>query len=500
MTHEGEPRLSRRGMLALGGAVALAGCRATDPSVAPATSTLAPRTSSTRHTWAWLADHVQGTVTRPGDPSYDRLRTVQNPSFDTARPLAVLSVANAADVATGLAFARERGIPVALRSGGHSYPGWSAGNDSLVIDVRPLARVRVAAGSGGRVLATIGAGVPLGRVYSTLTAQGRGLAAGSCGTVGVAGLTLGGGQGIVSRAHGLTCDAVTSMRVVLADGRVVTATADEEPDLFWALRGGGGGHLGVVTSFTFETFAAPTVSTAYLQWPLDAATSVLPAWEAWAPGADPRLWSTLKGLGGSEHPGGPVLSLSVVWAGPDDGLTSRLGRFLADVPAPSYRSRQRRSFADVTRAYAGSGQRELFAATSHVAYDPLPSSGVSTFVERVGAAQGSGLLEAGISLDSLGGAVGEVAPGETAFVHREALATVQYTATHRPGDRPTALSYVRGARAAMKPGWGDHAYVNYADAALRHYRTAYFGANAARLAQVRQDYDPDRFFTQPQDY
>ncbi len=505
------PRISRRGALLLGGAAALAGCR--DAADGPAGGAPATRAAADvrARDWSWLRGQVDGRLARPGDPSYDAVRRVQNPVYDAARPLAVLSVASTADVATGIAFARDHDLGVAIRSGGHSYPGWSAGDDRLVIDVRPLGGVRLAADG---VTATVGAGAPLARVYDRLSSADRGLAAGSCATVGVAGLTLGGGQGIVARAHGLTCDAVTRMRVVTAAGKVVTASADERPGLFWALRGGGGGHLGVVTSFTFDTFAAPVTSTAYLQWPLDAADEVLPAWEAWAPVADRRLWSTLKGLGGERHPDGPVLSLSVVWVGPDDGLTRRLAAFLRDVPAPSYSSRKRRAFLDVVRAYSGcigvpvdrcttdpggALQRERFAATSHVAYTRLPSAGVATFADRVQRAQGSGLIEAGIALDSLGGAVAEVAPEDTAFVHREALAMVQYTATHHAGDRAKALGYVRAARAAMVPSWGNHAYVNYADASLENYRRAYFGANAARLTSLRQAWDPDGFFTQPQE-
>ena len=155
----------------------------------------------------------------------------------------------------------------------------------------------------------------------------------------------------------------------------------------------------------------------------------------------------------------------------------------------------------VDRCHTGPGgalTRERFAGTSHVAYARATASGLGTLVDRLEAAQGSGLIEAGISLDSLGGAVADLAPGDTAFVHRRALATVQYTATHRLGDRAAALSFVRGARAALTPTWGDHAYVNYADASLRHYRRAYFGANAARLASVRAGWDPDGYFTQPQ--
>ncbi len=436
------------------------------------------------------------------------MRLLQNPRFDGARPLAVLSVAGAKDVATAFAFAQDHGLRVAIRSGGHSYPGWSAGNGALVVDVRPLHRVSL---SG--TTATVGAGASLVQVYDGLGTRGRGIAGGSCPTVGIAGLTQGGGVGVLTRAHGLTCDAVTAMRVVLADGRIVTASADHEPDLFWALRGGGGGHLGAVTSFTMRTFAAPTITRAYLAWPFSAAKHVVRHWLATAPTADRRLWSTLKLLGGATHPSGPVIFLSATWTGSPSAMDAALRPFLSAVPAPTTDSRHTDPYLDtmltyagcasipVTRCHTGPGgslPREAFAATSHVITEDRLD--LTTILDHVESAQGSGLKEAGLSLDSLGGAVDDVGAAETAFGHRGALTTVQYTATYTSGPATRALQYVRGFRTAMVPTWGSGAYVNYADSSLEHYQTDYFGANAARLAAARATYDPDHFFTQPQDY
>jgi FAD/FMN-containing dehydrogenase len=458
--------------------------------------------------WRQLARHVTGRLARPGSASYDTVRLVQNPRYDGARPLAVLSVAGARDVATALTFAHDHGVRVAIRSGGHSYPGWSAGDGALVIDVRPLHRVALAG-----TTATVGAGTPLVKVYDALGTRGRGIAGGSCATVGIAGLTQGGGVGVLTRAHGLTCDAVTGMRVVLADGRIIHATAGHEPDLFWALRGGGGGHLGVVTSFTMATFAAHPVTTAFLAWPLADAHHVLPRWIRTAPSADPRLWSTLKLLGGDKHPGGPVMFMSAAWLGDPRRFDRALRPLLSQVPTPTTDVRHTRSYRDTMLSYAGcstipvdrchtgpggSLHRERFAATSHIV--TAPQTDLAALLGRVHAAQGSGLLEAGVSLDSLGGAVDDIGPGATAFGHRGALATVQYTATYTSGPATPALHYVRAFRAAMTPSWGHGAYVNYADAALARYQHAYFGANAARLAAARSTYDPHHFFTQPQDY
>jgi FAD/FMN-containing dehydrogenase len=462
--------------------------------------------------WGQLQRNVQGTLVRPGNPTYDVVRLLENPRYDGERPLAVLSVADAEDVATGIRFAQDNDLPVAIRSGGHSYPGWSGGGSprALVLDCRPLSDVTL-----DGTTATIGPGAALASVYDTLGSGGRAIAGGSCATVAVGGLTLGGGVGVLTRAMGLTCDAVTSMQVVTADGKVRTASADQESDLYWALRGGGGGHLGVVTSFDFTTSAAPTLNTVYLQWPISAAPDVIAAWQDWAPDADPGLWSTLKALGGQQHAGGPILLLSGTWTGPGDAFDRQLAGLLDHVPAPSARSTQTRSYLDAMLSYAGcasvpidkcntgpggSLDRESFGATSHVAYDALSSAGIGDLLDQVQGAQSSGLKEAGISIDALGGKVRDLAPDATAFVHRQALATVQYTATFPSGTARAADAYVHGFRAAMLPHWGNHAYVNYADPTIDDAQAAYFGANADRLAQVRTTYDPDGFFTQPQDF
>lgn len=512
--------VTRRGLLVAGalGAVSACSSEAPDPSGPTPTTTPTPTSSASGSAgpgavrWEQLRRSVQGSLARPSDPTYDQVRLLENPRYDGQRPLAVLTVASAQDVATGLEFAQEHDLPVAIRSGGHSYPGWSGGGSprALVVDCRSLAQVELQGST-----AVIGAGAALAQVYDEIGSRGRAIAGGSCATVGFGGLTLGGGVGVLTRAMGLTCDAVTSMQVVTADGQVRTASTDEEPDLYWALRGGGGGHLGVVTSFDVATAAAPTLSTVYLEWPISAAPQVIDAWQQWAPAADERLWSTLKALGGGKHPDGPILLMSGTWTGPAGSFDAQLAGLLDHVPAPTVRSDHTRGYLEAMLSYAGCASvpvdrcdtgpggsltRESFGATSHVMYDELDAAGIGDLLDQVDAAQSSGLLEAGLSIDALGGRVRDLDPADTAFVHREALATVQYTATFPPGTPGAADGYVRGFRAAMLPHWGNHAYVNYADPTITDYRTAYFGANADRLAQVRSTYDPGGFFSQPQDF
>src|SRR5262249_30296381 len=236
--------------------------------------------------WAGLAGRLQGRLLRPGKGGYAAAARVYNPRFDaTAHPAAVARCASDRDVAQCVRFAADSGVPFALRSGGHSYPGWSTG-PGLVIDVSGLGTVTVDRASG---TARIGAGAQMATVYAALATRGVGIAAGSCATVGIAGLTLGGGVGVLTRAWGLTCDSVRELDVVTADGTLRHVDATHDPDLFWALRGGGGGSLGAVTSFTLATRPAPTVSTFYLAWSWSHAAAVLDAWQHFMAGADPRI-------------------------------------------------------------------------------------------------------------------------------------------------------------------------------------------------------------------
>lgn len=529
--------LSRRSLLGLGAAAAvglLAGCAPPAPtrptrSSPPARSGPPTRTPSPSPTpspaappdWNTLAGGVSGELYRPGSAGYAQAKLTENPLYDDSTPLAVLSAASVADVVAAVRFASAFDVPLALRSGGHSYPGYSAGGGdstgmppSLVIDSRRMAAVTL----NGDDSVTVGAGASLAQVYGVLGDAGRALPGGSCATVGITGLTLGGGVGVLARAYGLTCDALTEVRIVTADGvdRRVSATSDE--DLFWACRGGGGGHLGVVTSLTFTTVPAPGVTMFFLSWPMANAAAVIAAWQDWAPTADARLWSTVKLLGGTRHPSGPQLTVSGTWIGDGRELAVQLAPLLAPAgAAPSVRQAVTRGYRDAMMRYAGCAgvpvarcttgpggvlTRQPSANTSHIANDRLTAAGIADLLARVQAAQSvPGMIEGGISLDALGGTVAAVGPDATAFVHRRALASVQYTSTFAVGAAPGPYyDYVRGFRAAMVPHWGDGAYVNYADASLNHPAQSYFGDNAARLAAVAATYDPAGLFSQPQGY
>jgi len=512
--------LSRRafvgGAAGAAGVLLLAGCVPSAHPTAPPSTPLGPPD------WSGLAHQVAGTLLLPGAAAFATAKLTENPRFDAAEPLAILAVASASDVTAALAFAKKYRLPVALRAGGHNYAGWSAGGaagsgvaPSFVISTAALDTVSLS-GDGSTV--TVGAGATLAQVYDTVGRAGRAVAGGSCATVGVTGLTLGGGVGVLVRSFGLACDQLTELQLVTSDGAVHTANPDSDPELFWASRGGGGGILGVVTSLTFATQPAPTVTEWNYHFPFSAAAALIANWQKWAPASDPRNWSTLKLLGGlAKHPNGPSLSVSGAWTGPASQLGAQLAPLLAGLPAPTSHGAVTRSYHDSMMDYAGclglpiaecttgaGGKlvRESSSGTSSIGYAPLDSAGIAALISQAQAAQGvAGIREGGISMDALGGKVASLAPDATAFPHRAALYTVQYTGTFDDGRDPAPIdAYVRGFRAAMTPHWGDHAYVNYADPSLSDPDTAYYGDNLPKLRAIKKKYDPTGFFTQPQSY
>lgn len=469
--------------------------------------------------WNALADGLDGALIRAGDQGYGTARTLFNPRFDGARPAGLAYCATAEDVKECLSFARRHELPVAIRSGGHSYAGWSTGK-GLVVDVQKTASV----GLDGKT-ATVGAGAKLIDVYDKLTARQRTIPAGSCPSVGVSGLTLGGGVGVVARAYGLTSDSLTGARIVTADGRIRDVDSAHDPDLFWALRGAGNANFGVVTSLRYRTHEASDCVTFFLSWPWSYAAAVLREWQAWAPDAPDEIWANLHlsapagGRPGKVTVGG--LSL-----GTRGDLENRLDRFADRVGTPATGlSVRRHTFMDAMKVMGGvsgwstrqahlpgtlpgrTGEgkltRESYAARSDFYTRSIPADGIKALlarVEKLGRLSGGG--SGSVAFDALGGAANRVGARKTAFVHRDARFLAQYIASWPDN---AASGTVSGHRAwldatyeAMRPWASGQAYQNYSDPKLRNWRQAYYGVNAARLAKVKTAYDPERLFTYPQ--
>ncbi|WP_435253017.1 FAD-binding oxidoreductase [Streptomyces tendae] len=465
-------------------------------------------------TWTALAKSLDGPLIRPGDRTWKTAHQLYNTRFDTLKPTAVAYAAHPDDIRTALSYARAHHIPVAIRNGGHSYAGWSSGDGRLIIDVSKLNRVRASAGE-----AVVGAGAKLIDVYRALAAKGVTVPAGSCPTVGISGLTLGGGHGVVSRAYGLTCDSLTRATLITADGKEITADASgDHKDLFWALRGAGNGNFGIVTEFHFRTHPAPRAVSAYMTWPWRKAAAAVRAWQEWGPGQPDEIWSSLHLAAAPGHT--PTLSVSAFSLGSYGELQNAVDRLADRIGSPaSHVSLKRRTYEESMEMYAGCSSfstdarchlpgsapghspegslgRETYAARSDFYDRSIPPAGIKALLAQLPQVRGGA---GSIAFTALGGAVNRVSPTATAFVHRRSRMLAQYLVSWRPGTSGRApRSWLDSAYGAMRPYASGAAYQNYTDPDLTDWRTAYYGDAAPRLARLKHQYDPDRVFTYPQ--
>ncbi len=499
--------MDRRQLLTFAGLVgvwATIGCQPSRPQQVrrpPATlpgTGVTPAPGDVSVDFAGLRRRLTGTMLLPDDTGYTAAATPYNAALGIRRPAAIIRVADAADVATCVRHAGGRGLPLAARSGGHSYEGWSTPNRGIVVDLSALRAIHVRPDG----TAIVGAGALLIDVYAALAAAGRALPAGSCPSVGIAGLTLGGGIGVLCRAYGLTCDHVRAAEVVTADGEVRTVDANRDADLFWALRGGGGGNAGVVTAFTFGTVPAPIISTFSLAFPADRTGRVLTAWLDWMGTTPDTLWSLCAVTSAAT----PTNRVTGTWIGPSDALASQVARLVDAVGAsPTRESSRRLGYLDAMKYFAGCTSssiaachpasfpggtldRNSFHAASRMLVRPLTASSAGTVV---------GLVKGGppmvLLFDALGGRVGEITPSETAFPHRRALASVQIYSGANNGK--SAVFRVQRDLASLV---GSGAYVNYINADQPDWAQAYYGANLPRLRIVVRHFDPNGVFTFPQ--
>jgi FAD/FMN-containing dehydrogenase len=522
------PVVGRRAFLGLTAAAAggagFAACSSQNKSTAQRAPQAAARPAFTRTTptssdWSALGRDLEGRLVRPGEQDYSVARLLFDPRFDTIMPAGIAFCHSAADVATCLAFARRYIVPVTARSGGHSYAGWST-TTGLIIDVTGMSSVSLDSSTG---LAQVGSGTYLIDLYGTLSAQGVCVPGGSCPNVGIAGLTLGGGVGVLSRAYGLTCDNLESLQIVTADGQVRDGNASQNSDLYWACQGGGGGNFGVATSFTFRTHAASDIVLFFLGWPWAEAGQVVAGWQSWAPQAPDELWSNLHLLA---SPGGgtPTVQIGGTYLGSVPDLETELGKLYAAVGSDStspYVSPE--SYLNAMLMEAGCGQysvaqchlpgqasggqlsRQSELAKSDFFTTPLSSSAIGTLLSGVQSLQSVASTaggQGGVAFDACGGAINRVGPGDTAFVHRNALFLAQYTVTWDTGaataDIDQRAAWQRAFYASMRPYASGQAYQNYIDPSLTNWQQAYYGANYQRLTQVKAAYDPDHLFQFPQ--
>jgi FAD/FMN-containing dehydrogenase len=428
-------------------------------------------------------------VIRRGEPGFRAASRLFNPRFDDVRPLAVVEVESADDVAEAIRFARRHGLRCRPKSGGHSYVGASTVDDGLVIDVGRLHRTRYDAASG---IATVGAGAGLYSVHRALAGHGRSIPTGTCPTVGATGLTLGGGLGVESRLHGLTSDALTRLTLVTADGRIRRVDRHHNRGLFWASRGGGGGSFGIVTQLRFHTHRVGPTGFFLMSFPWGRAPRVLRGWARRVEAMPRSVWANLH-LEALADGSTRVRVVGVCRAGDEDEQAAAMERAIG-VDASSV-STFRRSYLEGVQFLGGgtTSPRTGFAAGSDV-LGGLPRRVADDLAGLVRARARSG-HSAAVILDPLTGAVHDKAPGATAFRWRRQLATVQWYVglPDDPSRRLLDATYDwidQAHRVVRRPSVGS--YVNYLEP--RRRLAAYYGANLDRLRRIKADVDPSGFF------
>jgi FAD/FMN-containing dehydrogenase len=452
-----------------------------------------PATQSPSTGWDALQGAIAGEVVRPGSPRYESVRRPAIARFHDVRPEAVVLCASPADVAETLALARRAGLRPAPRGGGHCFAGRSS-TEGVVIDVTPMSSVSVADG-----LATIGAGARLGEVYDALERRGLTIPAGCGPEVGIAGLALGGGLGIMGRRHGLTSDALAGAQVVLADGRVVDCDEHHDPDLFWALRGAGGGNFGVVTSLTFRTVPEPSATTFDLTWPQADAVAVLEAWQHWAPQAPGELAASLLATAGGDPKKPPAVNVLGAMLGGESDAIELLDELVARAGSdPASASRRHAPYRDAKRHLAERGGGEADGGHPYMKSEyfrqPLPREAITALVDHLAGDRVPGQARE-LDLTPWGGAYNSVAVDATAFPHRGERFLLKHGVVLEPGtpgaDPEAARRWLERSWELAHPWGTGGAYPNFPDPDLEHWDTAYYGANRERLLRVKAAYDPD---------
>jgi hypothetical protein len=485
MTREiSRPAFIRGALGAVAAGALLSSCRTTAQAPTTPPGSPSPPAVSGPPDWNALDSGLEGRVLLPASAGYAAAKELFNSRFDNSTPAAVVSVKSSSDVQKAVEFAARSGIKIAARSGGHSYTGASAANSTLVIDLRKLPGETTY--DDGTGLATIPAATQLDSVQTGLAGHGRSIPSGSCPSVGVAGLTLGGGLGADARRSGLSCDALISASVVLPSGDAIVASADDHADLFWALRGGGGGNFGVVTSFTFRTFPVTDRDVVNLVFPEGATAQAIAGWHEWLHTADGAIWGMVNITVGSGSGGCTIVLATPAGDGPKSA--SDLSTVIGVQPVSSAsRTLDRIDFVHYFEGGAQATQPRAFVAGSDIIGDMTLAA-----AESIVAAASAWPRDVGAStavIESLSGAVSDVAPSDTAFPWRRQAACVQwYTETPTAATAQTANGWLASAHAAVQA----HAvggYVNYLEPDTPASR--YFGDNLARLDAIRQQYDPD---------
>lgn len=461
--------------------------------------------------WQQFQQQLQGRLLGADHAEYSWRANSANSRFDHQVPALIVQVATSADVQLTLQFVRRFNLPFAIRGGGHSYTGWSS-TTGLLLDMSQLNQIHYADGQ-----AQIGAGAKLGEVYAALGRHQQSIPAGSCASVGIVGLMQGGGLGIADRLYGLTCDAVLDVEIVTADGQLLQCNERQHADLFWALRGGGGGQFGVITRLTMRTFPTAPVRNYIGRYPLKNGEQVLMEWQRWSAQLPDTVWTQLAiwVSGNNKTPQiqirccgiGHQTAVTTAWQQLENRLSGLWGEvdmqdhqyldfMLSDCKGlDSNQCQQPSQHAD------GRLKRVALAGSSDMFNQGLDVPGCQALLSALRRRAQQGQTGA-VLLTLMGGAIAKKPKSYNAFAHRQALFSAQYLAIHPEHSTEAELSqsaaWCHQMRYQLRRWSSGGAYLNYTDGLMKHPATAYYAGHYARLQQIKRQYDPQSLFRQPQ--
>jgi hypothetical protein len=444
---------------------------------------------------AKLRANLRGTLIERTDPDYDDARKLYNGMIDK-RPSLIARCVDAADVITAVDFGRDNDLRIAIRGGGHNGPGLASVDDGLVVDLSTMRGVRV--DPLARTV-RVAAGCTQGDVDHATHPFGLAMPAGIISTTGIAGLTLSGGHGYLSRKYGLTIDNLLEADVVLADGRFVTASKDQNADLFWALRGGGG-NFGVVTSFKFALHPVSTVFAGPIAWDQKHARTIMQRYREFLPAApeDLGIFLGLKTvLSSAPFPqelwGKRICLLMCCYNGPEDKAKTALAPLLDSLPAPWFNWMATMPYPAVQSMFDGLYPKDMQWYWRGDFVKTLPDSAIDAHLEQAARTPSELSL---MHLYPIDGAVHRVASGETAWNCRHATWSMVIAGIDpNPQNAGPITRWTKAYWEAVHPFDLGGAYPNFmmddeGDARLQ----ATYGDNYPRLALVKNKYDPTNLF------
>ncbi len=490
-------QLSRRSFIGLG-SKSIAGALFT-PSIAAFLESCSKNDVLTAFDWQILANQLNGSVLLPGAPGFDPFTLPYALQYGKTIPQAVVRCFSENDVVTTVKWARQNGIAITTRSGGHSYAGYSSTNE-LLLDLSGMNNITLNSSTG---LATVDGGARNRDVYAAFREPNLAITHGRCKAVGVGGLVLGGGIGFNMRAQGLTCDQLVETRIVTAEGDIAVCSETENPDLFWAIRGAGGGNFGIHTSFTFKPFEVSQVTRFYIEWADNPQQVYIVLQNV--------LMSSPKELG-------IKVSIELVKVRSRDGslvtkpIVSILGQFKGDiatfksilapvysVSSPTIEDIDIDSYWNAQEFLSEEGMPEFVHERCRFTFEPLSEAAIAAIFIKLAEWPGT----SGTAIFKyflLGGAVSEKAPEATAFFARDAKMIASIELSWKENDQNIFgnKQWLDEFYLMMQAFTSNYSYVNFIDRNEANFLEAYYGPALPKLKAIKKLVDPKNHFRFPQ--